>query len=600
MIALSCMEFSSARRAERRLQMNQRLAVEWREWSREAFEEARSSNKLVLLDLSAEWCHWCHVMDETTYSNAEIIRIINRSFIPVRVDIDRRPDISERYNRGGFPTTAFLSDQGEHLWGATYVPPEDMKRVLKAMLEAKEKGDVDGALAQQRMQYLDLSKSLERQEKVDAEFVDAIFEDVFAAYDAEWGGFGIEPKFPHDDGVDLLLERYASTRDEELSGAVRSTLDHMTAGLYDEAEGGVFRYSVRRDWKLPHFEKMLDTNLGFLRNLARARTILGDERYAETARGVAEYLLCTLRDTKTGAFFSSQDADEEYYKVDRELRAGRPSPKVIEEVFSGLNCRAVSVLIETGILLDQIDWIEAARSAWGFVMREQWDDASGLVGHSSSEPLFLFDDQVDFLEALIAVAETQSDLDAQRTLQLGERLIKAVDREFSHPDGGYGDIRKEPGAIGKLADPERSLAANSRWARALALHGAATHDPERTKQAWDILRSFPPKRIQANGIFASHYIYAWDTLQVGLQTVEIHAVHGELRTNPLWTTAKKALNPGIVVLAARKPVFEVQSPKPFAVICGDTGCSKEILEPEELAGRLWPSARVKSKYSPPS
>src|SRR5512136_1419609 len=96
-----------------------RTNINWREWSEESFAEARRKGRLVLLDLTASWCHWCHVMDETTYSDPDIVGIIGKHFIPIRVDIDRRPDISERYNRGGFPTTAFLSDRGVSIWGST-------------------------------------------------------------------------------------------------------------------------------------------------------------------------------------------------------------------------------------------------------------------------------------------------------------------------------------------------------------------------------------------------------------------------------------------------------------------------------------------------
>jgi uncharacterized protein YyaL (SSP411 family) len=445
---------------------------------------------------------------------------------------------------------------------------------------------VDEALERGRMQYLDLSKALEKSESVDSEFVDAIFEDIFAAYDVEWGGFGIEPKFPHADAVDLLLDRYARTNDAELRSAAESTLDHMTDGLYDEIEGGVFRYSVKRDWKLPHYEKMLDTNLGFLRNLTRARQILGHERYERTAKGVGTYLLGTLRDPNTSAFFSSQDADEEYYGLDKDMREGRLPPKVIEAVFSGLTCRAVTTLIEAGTILGLREWMGAARTAWDATLRDQWDEEASLVRHMSGTGLFLFDDQVDFLEAAIAVAETQPWQEAEKTLRLGEGVIKGVEKAFTHPDGGFGDIRKESGAIGRLAEPERSITANSRWARALALFGAVMHSPERKREAWAILRSFTPKRVQATGIFASDYVRAWDVLETGPRTVEIHGLRDGPTDDPLWVAAKKALNPAAAVLAANEQMLEIHAKEPFAVVCKETGCSKEIYEPEELVSQL--------------
>ncbi len=563
--------------------------IKWKEWSRATFDEAAATNRLVLLDLSAEWCHWCHVMDQTTYSDPEVIRTINDHFIPVRVDIDKRPDISERYNRGGFPTTAFLSEKGESVWGATYVPPDEMKNVLKAMIDAKDKGEVAAALEQSRMQYLDLSKSRDRLDVVDREFMNAVFEDAFAAFDVEWGGFGIAPKFPHPATIDLMIERHVSTNDKDLTSPIRSTLDHMTGGLFDEIGGGVFRYSVTRDWKVPHYEKMLETNLGFLRNLVRAREVVADERFADIGKGVAEYLLGTLRDPASGAFFSSQDADEEYYKLDKDRRAQRPAPKVIKEIFSGLNCLAVSTLIEAGILLDREDWIAAALKAWSLVLKDRWDKKSLLVRHGAVEDLYLFEDQVYFLEALLSVAEILPESESTATLALAEELIKGVESSFSHSDGGFGDVRRESDAIGKLSQPERSIVANSRWARGIALLGAATFRPDLTEAAWKILKSFPRRQVQANGIFASDYVYAWDALELGPRSVEIHGIGNKSpRENELWCAAKNALNPATIVLAARKGMLETSVGRPFAVICKLTGCSKEIYEPEELASLLRP------------
>jgi len=529
-------------------------------------------------------------MDQTTYSDPRVVSMINDNFVPIRVDIDKRPDISDRYNRGGFPTTAFLSDRGESLWGSTYVAPQDMLNVMRAMLDAKEKGDVNAALEQQRMQYLDISKARDKLETVDAEFVDAIFEDIFAAYDSEWGGFGKEPKFPHPAAIDLLIERYSSSKDKELAGAVRSTLDHMTEGLYDEIEGGIFRYSVTRDWKVPHYEKMLETNLGFLRNLARARVVLGDEVFEDTADGVAKYVLDTLRDQDSRGFYSSQDADEEYYKLDKKGREGRSRPKIIREVFSGLNCRAVSTLIETGALLSRKDWTEAGMKAWSVTMRDHWDKGIGLVRHSAKTALYLFDDQVDFLEALLSVAEVQSEAESERTMALVAELNNGVGQAFAHSEGGFGDVMRVPGAIGKLAEPERSIIANSRWARLISLIGAATYNPAMKENAWKILGSFPPKQVQANGIFASDYAYAWDALRLGPKSVEIHSLSGmEPTSNELWISAKRSLNPSVVVLPAKKAMLEVDATQPFAVICQDGGCSKEIFEPGELASRLRPT-----------
>jgi hypothetical protein len=109
---------------------NRAAEIEWRPWGEAAFAEARRRGRPVLLSLSAVWCHWCHVMDETSYSDPRIIASANRDYVPVRVDNDRDPDVNRRYNMGGWPTTAFLTAGGEVITGATYLPPDDMAAAL--------------------------------------------------------------------------------------------------------------------------------------------------------------------------------------------------------------------------------------------------------------------------------------------------------------------------------------------------------------------------------------------------------------------------------------------------------------------------------------
>src|SRR5439155_1017445 len=109
---------------------NRAAEIAWRPWGERAFQEAQGTDKPVLLAISAVWCHWCHVMDETSYSDPEVIKLVNDRYVAVRVDNDQRPDVNRRYNMGGWPTTAFLPPDGEVIHGGTYVPPEAMRPYL--------------------------------------------------------------------------------------------------------------------------------------------------------------------------------------------------------------------------------------------------------------------------------------------------------------------------------------------------------------------------------------------------------------------------------------------------------------------------------------
>lgn len=545
--------------------------IRWRDWSEAAFEEAAREDRLVLLDLTATWCHWCHVMDGTTYSDPDVVRTVNEEFVPVRVDIDRRPDISERYNRGGFPTTAFLSHAGESVWGATYVPPGDMKRIMGALLEAKRSGEIGRALERAKAQGPRTAPARPRGgAPSDADLEDLLLA-VIGARDREHGGFGTEPKFPHPDALDLMMTRHARSADPVLSSAVRLTLERMSEGLYDQFEGGVFRYSVTRDWSVPHYEKMLETNLGFMRNLARAKVTFNDGSFGGLAEGVAAYLMKNLRDPGSGAFYGSQDADEGYYRLRPGERARRAAPSIDRTVYSGWNALASSVFMEAGVLLDRGDWVDVGLAALDRLLESAWDPGRRLVRHTADLDLFLFEDQVELMSVLV---ESIGHRDMSGLEGLAVQLVEGVKRSFSHADGGFGDIVPGDG-IGELAAPVRSLVSNAKWAHRMALMGMATDRHEWVEEASEVLRSFDMRTVSAHGVFASSYITARDSLASGPLKVEVHSSKGRCTGDPLWVASKKALDPGTVSTFVRDS-------QDFAVICSRSGCSAKIEDPSGL------------------
>src|SRR3989344_4729734 len=165
----------------------------WNSWSKEVFVKAKKNKKPVLLNISASWCHWCHTMDELTYSDENISNFISKNFTPVRVDTDKRPDINERYNVGGWPSTLVLTFDGESVSGATYVPPQAMVSFLEdALLKLKK--------------YKPKKKHLLAKAQVPFDN-EEFFELVKGFYDPVNKGFGLEPKFLHPELLEYLLSR---------------------------------------------------------------------------------------------------------------------------------------------------------------------------------------------------------------------------------------------------------------------------------------------------------------------------------------------------------------------------------------------------------
>src|ERR1700691_882579 len=300
--------------------------IRWNEFGEEAFTAARAANKPMLLDIGAVWCHWCHVMDRESYDDPEVAAIVNEHFVAVKVDRDERPDIDSRYQvavqavsgQGGWPLTAFLTPDGKPFYGGTYFPPNDgygrpsFRRVLLSIANAyKEKhGDV---VEQAQMVENSIAQSESfagRAGQVSRGVIEAIQESAFKMFDAVHGGFGQAPTFPHPSALDLLIEQYARTKNDDLRNVIVTTLEHMAnGGVYDQLAGGFHRYSVAERWVVPHFEKMCYDNSELLKNYVHAYQATGSEFFADVSRDIVRWMDEWLSDREHGGFYASQDAD---------------------------------------------------------------------------------------------------------------------------------------------------------------------------------------------------------------------------------------------------------------------------------------------------
>jgi len=300
--------------------------IHWHEWSEEAFAAAQRENKPILLDIGAVWCHWCHVMDRESYDDPEIAQVINERFIAVKVDRDERPDIDSRYQvavssisgQGGWPLTAFLTPDGKPFYGGTYFPPTDhygrpsFRRVLLSIANAYVEKNAD--VVEQAKLVENAITHAESFTGKGGEFspgvITAIVESALKMFDAQNGGFGGAPKFPHPAALDLLMDYSGRTRDQKLQDAYVSTLEKMASGgVYDQLAGGFHRYSVDERWIVPHFEKMCYDNSELLKNYVHAFQMTGRDFFAAVARDIVRWMDEWLSDREHGGFYASQDAD---------------------------------------------------------------------------------------------------------------------------------------------------------------------------------------------------------------------------------------------------------------------------------------------------
>ncbi len=301
-------------------------AIDWHEYGEEAFALAKMLDRPILLDIGAIWCHWCHVMDEETYENPEVAELINRYFVAIKVDMDARPDIDRWYQTavsnltgfGGWPLTAFLTPDGKVFFGGTYFPAEDKlgREGLKSLLPRvaklyREHKDELLAQTEQYHQHLLAQKDAGlKTGELSSELLNAIARRITEDFDRDFGGFGAGAKFPSEAGVEFALSRAFVENDAELLALTLKTLDAMAeGGIRDHIRGGFFRYTMDREWHVPHFEKMSYVNSGMLRNFAHAYAATGTVLYKEVVEEVLDYINREASDSRFGGFYASQDAD---------------------------------------------------------------------------------------------------------------------------------------------------------------------------------------------------------------------------------------------------------------------------------------------------
>ncbi len=488
---------------------NRAHEIRWNVWGSEAFAQAQAEDKPILLSLSAVWCHWCHVMDETTYSTPAVIAAINEHFVPIRVDNDRRPDINARYNMGGWPTTAFLMPGGETITGATYVPPEQMEPLLERVIAfyCEHKGEIRERLAAEPVR---IPAAIAKDAALSEDIVEHVVDAAIELYDPAYGGFGTAPKFPMTEALELLLTHWQRTREPRLRTMIEKTLYGMADhGMYDHEEGGWFRYSTDREWRVPHFEKMGEDHAGLLRVNARYACATGDAHLRERVTSAVNWLMRTLYDDERGLFGGSQDADEHYYTKPLEERRAMAAPYVDRTSYTNWTAALAGALFEAGALLEDATLARRAIRTLDVLWERMHDQRRGLLCHVlevNGEPQIwgLLTDQTAMLRALL---DAHGATGLTRMLTRAEQLAGEVLALLAAEQGGFYDRVRENDALGFLAVPDRPLAENASLADSLLRLGALADRPDMRERGVEslLLHAHAYAKI---GAFAAPYALA--------------------------------------------------------------------------------------------
>ncbi|MGQ0614537.1 MAG: thioredoxin domain-containing protein [Planctomycetaceae bacterium] len=302
--------------------------VDWYPWGEEAFAKAKREDKPVFLSIGYSSCHWCHVMEHESFADAKVARVLNAHFVAIKVDREERPDVDEIYMNavvygmgigGGWPLSVWLTPDKKPFFGGTYFPKEDWQgrpgflRVLAAIDEWWKDPERRKKIEAQGEQFAGIVQQVydvEDPAELGPAALQSARDSLAMQFDAEQGGFGTAPKFPSPSSVETLLRWALRHDDKEAMEMVTKTLDGMAAGgIHDQVGGGFHRYSVTRDWLVPHFEKMLYDNAQLLGLYAWGWLATREPLYERTARDIAAWVLREMTAAQ-GGFFSAQDADD--------------------------------------------------------------------------------------------------------------------------------------------------------------------------------------------------------------------------------------------------------------------------------------------------
>jgi uncharacterized protein YyaL (SSP411 family) len=345
----------------------EKSAIDWQPWSDKIFERAAAEHKFVLLDLGAGWCHWCHVMDEITYSDPKVIELLRAKYIAVRVDQDARPDLSNRYEDYGWPATVvFNAERGEIVKRQGYIPPKPMASLLRAIIDDPTPGpSVEPEPVV--IPAADSALTTEQRAAMRAAFL--------GAYDSGLGGWGGVHKYLNWDALEYCITE-GEAGDAAMERMARQTL---TGGLrlIDPVWGGVYQYSTDGDWLHPHFEKIMPFQAENMRVFALAARRWNAPKWLEPAQKIHAYLR-TFLTSPEGAFYTSQDADlvegehgGEYFALDDAARRQRGIPRVDTHIYARENGLAITGLAALYAASGDDSCLAEARRAAAWVLEHR-------------------------------------------------------------------------------------------------------------------------------------------------------------------------------------------------------------------------------------
>lgn len=519
-------------RAENRQQL-----FEWHAWSDATFARARVEGRHILLHGAAVWCHWCHVMEETTYRDPAVGRLLRERFIAIRVDIDSRPDVAERYEDWGWPATVLLTPGAEELGKYKgYMTADKLVGILSAALER------DGSGAESPLST-STSTSASTSKPPDGEpdpassrpanaarpdmlgwIAEAVTRDMDAYYDDEGGSWGVRQKLPIGANAEFEVRRAA----RGVAGAAERSAHTLAqhARLIDPVWGGIYQYSTHGDWEHPHYEKLMTSQAANLEAFARGYQHHRDPALRSHAERIAAYV-ARFMTSEQGTFYVTQDADvgthdrarpfvhgDDYFPLDEAGRLARGIPWVDDHVYAyqnGLMIAALCTLHDVAPTAARgAPYLARARRAADALLASHVaPDGAVLHDADSASPVRHLADAAGLGRALARLAEITGE---PRYRDAAVRIARTMDRTLRAGErGALWAHTPDPHAAGVFTRRRQPFAHNVLAARFLAALARITGDSAWRDRAAEILAAVStPKTLDEQGRLVGHYLLAVD------------------------------------------------------------------------------------------
>lgn len=553
----------------------------WQTWQDSHFSEAKKEQRFILLDLEAVWCHWCHVMEQKTYSDPRVTALIAKHYIPVKVDQDARPDLGKRYEDYGWPATIVFDAEGNEIVKLRgYIAPERMASILEAIVK-------DPSPIRYFDHLRDNPTEISRQAALSMENREELTGRFYRAHDFNMGGLNQDQKFVDRNSVELALT-LGHAGDKRAAQMARQTLDGAL-NLIDPAWGGAYQYSTDGDWNHHHFEKIMSVQADYLRLYASAWRYTKDLPYLDAARAIRQYVK-TFLTSPEGAFYVSQDADlvqgehsEDYFKLDAAARRALGVPRVDTHLYSrenGWMISALATLAQTGAdeaaLQDATKaarWVEKHRGLPGGGFRHDAKDSAGPY----------LDDNLAMARAYLSLYVVSAD---RQWLTRAGRTADFIAKNFKADIGGFLTSVKR----GKLA-PRPNTDENIQTARLFN----------------DLTHYFGRADFRNHAEHAMRYLVTDEIATYRRTEPGILLADQEMRTDPTHITVVGTKRDATALALYRRAIAlpdgyrriewwdraegrlpnpDVAYPKlakPAAFICTDKICSSPIYDPDEIA-----------------